>query len=362
MCYRKLISAVVFVVFGFCFAEAARAQSCDPNAGDFDPFFCDPFDPSCACNSWYYLCPDCTMNSTTGSSIDCQLQAGGSNVLNTNAATFAETAKAACMYKPNTGLPTDLGTCDFELVMTGVALTGCTPGTTCHATGLCTDKNLQVTGTLSNCSLVAGVLNFGIAGMQRNINKCTTVFPNGILPANQVLDVSFTTNTDGSYVHISDTKARWCNSGDLSNSNVDCQPPSGVVRKTDEQAPSAVPFAFNVRQTVNTSPKDCKGGTTIDKGSASIDVFGSPTIHVADIDLTSLTCEGVPVTCGDPTFLNSDGFPDRACSVPTCPTFGPALGKLPRNPDGTVTATCTGALLLPSGQAILGFDEVKVSP
>src|SRR5215471_15931687 len=164
MIYKKLISALVFVVFGFCFAEAARAQSCDPNAGDFDPTFCDPNNPQCSLACWIFGCPNCNMGSTTGSSVDCKLQAGGSNVLNRNAATFAETGKADCTHTDNNNVMTNLGTCDFELVMSGVTLGACTPSgsnSSIRATGLCQDNGLTVAGKLT-CA--AGIMNFGIDG------------------------------------------------------------------------------------------------------------------------------------------------------------------------------------------------------
>src|SRR2546422_3115085 len=85
MSYRKLISALVFVVFGFCFSEAARAQEgCD------NPDFCFDFGfPS-------------TIDNITGSHVQCDLQSGGSSNpfntldigtggLGTATATFAQT-------------------------------------------------------------------------------------------------------------------------------------------------------------------------------------------------------------------------------------------------------------------------------
>jgi hypothetical protein len=366
MYFRKLISALVFVVFGFCFSDAARAQSCNIFAPDFDPFFCDPFDPSCACNSWYYFCPNCTMDSTTGSTLQCAILSGGSNVVNKDAKTFAQIAEAACTHTDSTG-PHNLGICDFKLLMTGVTLSsGCGIGD-CHIEGFCTNSNLDVTGSISNCSLSpSSVMNLGIAGIQRNKNKCELAFPDGILPKNKILDVTFRTNPDGSYFQIGETKTRSCNSPNLNNSAVQCiAANTGVVHRTNEAADSAVPFEFNVRQTINTTT--CKTGDT-DKGNANIDIFGSNTIHVVDIDVSSLRCGGADplkredLQCDPPKDLNRDGFPDLTCKVDTCPNFGPELGKLTPNPDGTVTATCTGSLKPPSNQAILGFDEVAVSP
>src|SRR5262249_23683628 len=147
---------------------------------------------------------------------------------------------------------------------------------------------------------------------------------------------------------------RWCNSGDFANSPVDCTPPSGVTRRSGEVATSAVPFNFDVQQTVNTSPTNCKGGKSIDKGGATVHIFGSSTFDVALVDLliSPPSCEGAPLTGCTTSNANGDGFPDLTCNVATCPTFGPTLGKLPRNPDGTVTATCTGQLT--SGTKALG--------
>ena len=114
-----------------------------------------------------------------------------------------------------------------------------------------------------------------------------------------------------------------------------------------------MPFDFNVRQTVNTSL--CSGGGSKDKGKANIDIFGSNTFNVNNIAVNTLVCEGQnKVVCGAATDLNGDGFLDRACQIPTCPAFGPALGDLTPNPDGTVAVTCTGELN--SGTQILGTD------
>ena len=61
MSYRKLISALVFVAFGFCFSGEARAQGCD------NPDFCFDFGiPS-------------TVDNITGSSVKCELQPGGAS-------------------------------------------------------------------------------------------------------------------------------------------------------------------------------------------------------------------------------------------------------------------------------------------
>ena len=53
MSYRKLISALVFVAFGFCFSETARAQDCN------NPDFCFDFGIPV------------TVDNITGSSITC---------------------------------------------------------------------------------------------------------------------------------------------------------------------------------------------------------------------------------------------------------------------------------------------------
>jgi hypothetical protein len=81
---------------------------------------------------------------------------------------------------------------------------------------------------------------------------------------------------------------------------------------------------------------------------------------VADIIVSSLRCEGVPLHDCMTKHVNHGRFPDLACKIDICPAFGPALGKLPKHPDGTVTAICTG--LLKSGQAIQGLQEVRVTP
>src|SRR6266540_5583057 len=95
MTYKKLISALVFAAFGFCFTEAARAD-CD------NPDFC--FD-------WGIPSTDTNI---TGSSVICTLQPGGStpnnildigNGLGTASATFTQTGTGDCTYTPNVGPP-----------------------------------------------------------------------------------------------------------------------------------------------------------------------------------------------------------------------------------------------------------------
>jgi len=194
-----------------------------------------------------------------------------------------------------------------------------------------------------------------------NDNQCTSNFlAQGGLAAGQLLQASFTKDANGLYQTIGTTSVRGCNS-DVPN--VDCTPPGGVNRLSDGPSPSGVPFDFNIRQTVNTSPGNCKNSTAIDKGQATMDIFGSSTFSVANIDVSSLQCNGqTGVTCGGLTNLNGDAFADRTCQIPTCPNLGPNLGQLPKNADGTVTMTCTGKLLGPAGQAIVGTEEVNTSP
>src|SRR5262249_49238521 len=148
---------------------------------------------------------------------------------------------------------------------------------------------------------------------------------------------------------VSAIAERYCNDGFL-GSGVDCNPTGGVIRATTEATtvnPSAVPFDFEVTQTVNTSPTFCKGGSPNDKGQARVNIFGTAnTFDVANINPSSLECEGAPLTCDQPTDVSSppDGILDLPCRVNTCPTFGPALGQLPRIAPGVVSATCTGQL------------------
>jgi hypothetical protein len=274
--------------------------------------------------------------------------------------------------------------------MDGVTLTNCVAGGNCQVTGFCQNvvkpdalTGLKVAGSLTcpvGSPICAGnnpcIMNFGIGNPASpvpaqfkllNDNQCNNVFPavSGIFSAGQVVDVTVTTDADGAFVSVTDLHKRWCNSGDFANSLAECTV-SGVTLGTKEVVTSAVPFQFDVVQTVNTSPTFCKGGKSIDKGGANVDIFGSPTFNVANVDLSSLFCEGAPLTGCTTKDLNNDGFPDLACNVATCPTFGPTLGTLTTNPDGTVTATCTGELNPPvagqPGTAILGFGNVAVSP
>lgn len=360
MSYKNLISALVFAAFGFCLSEAAKAQECD------NPDFCFDFGfPS-------------TIDNLTGSHVLCDLDSGGSNPNNTldigagfgtATATFTQTGTANCTYYPDVGSSTDLGTCAFNLAMTGVTTSACTAATKSFTAGaFCQDGSLTVTGTLTCPPGSTNIMNLGIAGMTRNRHNCETVFPSGDstgLPAGKVLD--FTINTDsstctGPYSAISPIKERWCNSGDLLDSAVDCTPSSGPIRASTQVATSAVPFDLNVRQSVNTSL--CSGGGTKDKGQANIDIYGSNAFNVNNIDVKNnanpLACEGQTLVCGKASDLNGDGFLDLPCQAVTCPIFGPALGDLPLNPDGTVTVTCTGQLKF--GTAILGTDpSVKIN-
>jgi hypothetical protein len=151
---------------------------------------------------------------------------------------------------------------------------------------------------------------------------------------------------------------------------------TGVKLTSQEANVSTVPFDFNVRQTVNTSP--CTGGGNQDAGKANIDIFGSNIFTVANVDKSSLACGGSldpaalqvhPLTqlknCTESGDLNGDGFPDLSCQVATCPDFGPSLANTTAN---FVTAFCTGRLNpVPGGKPgtgtqILGIDDsVKIN-
>ena len=61
MTYRKLISALVFAAFGFCFSGAATAQDCN------NPDFCFDFGIPV------------TVDNFTGSSVSCELEPGGAS-------------------------------------------------------------------------------------------------------------------------------------------------------------------------------------------------------------------------------------------------------------------------------------------
>jgi hypothetical protein len=214
----------------------------------------------------------------------------------------------------------------------------------------------------------------------RNKNNCENVFPavTGFLPAGKVLDLSIRTqgspagSCTGPFVAISDVKERWCNSGvnpitgNFIDGPVNCVLATGVKLTSQEANASAVPFDFNVRQTVNTSP--CTGGGNQDAGKATIDIFGSNTFTVANVDRNSLSCGGsldpkdlVPLTNCTESNVNDDGFPDLSCQVATCPVFGPSLA----NPDADfVTAFCTGRLNPAPGSkpGTLGTQILGIDP
>lgn len=368
MSYRKLISALVFVAFGFCFSETARAQDCN------NPDFCFDFGIPV------------TVDNITGSSITCDLQPGGASEpfnnldigsgLGTSTATFTQTGTAKCTQVPDVGAKFPLGTCAFNLTMTRVTTSSCdTESNSFNASLRCQDIvggggptltstiTPTVTGTITCPPGSGNVINLGVAGITgTGTDTCENVFPagNGLL-AGQVLDLTVTTKgqCQGAYVSISSLKERYCNGGFV-NGPVDCTPIEGPTRTTNPATtilPTAMTFDFDVRQTVNTKP--CKGPN--DQGNANIDILGSNSFDVADMNVSSVRCEGAPLFQCMTKDTNHDGIPDLACKVNTCPTFGPALGKLEKNPDGrTVTAICTG--LLKSGQAIQGLDDVRVTP
>jgi hypothetical protein len=386
MIYRKLISALVFAAFSFCFTEAARAQGCD------NPDFCFDFGiPS-------------TIDNFTGSNVQCTLLPGGTDnpinkldigTLGKPTAKFTQDGTADCTYFPNGGSSLPLGTCQFHLEMTGVTTSTCNAATHSFTAGaFCQDKTLQVTGSITGCSNVSDptkVLNLGIGGAMningsttRNKNNCENVFPADTvtgLPAGKVLDLTIRTEGSaagpctGPYVAISDVKERWCNGGvdpdgSFNGDPVNCVLPSGVKLTGGEANASVVPFDFNVRQTVNTSLCTGGGGGNQDAGKANIDIFGTNTFIVANVDKNSLFCGGSldrleHLTNCTESNVSNDGFPDLSCQVATCPDFGPSLA----NPNTNfVTAFCTGRLNpVPGGKPetgtqILGTDEsVKIN-
>jgi hypothetical protein len=212
--------------------------------------------------------------------------------------------------------------------------------------------------------------------------SCETVFPgfNG-LAEGQLLDLTVKTKGSeagactGPYVSISDVKERYCNSGEPSSApgDPDCTPTEVLTRKTTDATTaltSAASFDFDVRQTVNTK---CQGNK---QGNVNIDILGSATFDVANIDPDSLSCGGL-VEAEDlvlaPLFhcmiqdKNHDGFPDLACKADACPNFAPGLVAS----DGIATAVCTGKLnpvqgvqggKLGTGTGILGISDVNVTP
>ena len=394
MTYRKLL-ALVFAAFGFCFSGAATAQECN------NPGFCFDFGIPVI------------VDNIIDSSVSCVIDPGGADDplnqldigagLGTATGTFHQTGTATCEKVPNKGKPTPLGACTFELTWTGVSLSSCDPeSNSFNASLFC--QNIgggggptvkgkitpTVTGTIT-CPDSKQVIQLGIAGITGiGRDTCTDVFPavNGFQKG-QVLDFTIITKgphqCTGAYVAISSLRERYCNGG-FGGGPVDCTPierpeidgegdDHDVVAalsllgkrflgsqeernggKEDEVRtrttnplttvlPSVVPFDFKCRP---------------DRGNDNIDILGSASFDVADIIVSSLRCEGVPLHDCMPKHVNHDRFPDLACKIDTCPVFQEALGALPKNPDETVTAICTG--LLKSGQAIQGLDEVRVTP
>jgi hypothetical protein len=356
MFYRKLIATLVFAAFGFCFSGAATAQDCN------NPDFC--FD-------WGI---PVTVDNFTGSSVECELEPGGaSNPFNTldigsglgtATATFTQKGAANCIRKPSNA---SLGACTFELTWTGVTTTTCM-NNSFSAKGSCGDGNLAVTGTIK-CG--SKTMNLGIAGITGyGTDTCKNVFPaldNGLLKG-QVLDFTVTTEgtqCTGPFVAISDVKERYCNSGEPSSypGAVDCTPSPDVKRTTNPATTvltSAVSFDFDVRETVNMK---CNGNK---QGNVNIDILGSASFDVANVDTSSLFCGGsvepadlAPLSHCMIQDKNHDGFPDLACKADACPNFAPGLAPSAQN--GTATALCTGHLLQ-SGTEIVGISDVKVTP
>src|SRR6266542_6520876 len=168
MFYRKLISAVVFATFSFCFTEAASAQGCDNHDFCFD-----------------YGIPDPAVDNITGSSVTCTLEPGGAsqpfNKLDpgtgpgTSDATFTQSGTAACTHLPDN---VDLGPCTFELTWIGVTTSVCNSANNSFTAGaFCQDSTL-FEGTLNvNGKVTCGtkVMGLGIAGLTSN--QCNQVFP-----------------------------------------------------------------------------------------------------------------------------------------------------------------------------------------
>jgi hypothetical protein len=360
MTYRKLISALVFAVFGFCFSGAAIAQDCN------NPDFC-----------WDFGIP-VTVDNFTGSSVSCVLDPGGADDplnqldigagLGTATGTFRQTGTATCKRVPDRGKPTSLGACTFELTWTGVSLSSCDPKShSFNASLFC--QNIgggggpTVTGKITpnvtgqiTCPGSKQVIELGIAGITGiGRDTCTDVFPavNGFQKG-QVLDFTVITKgpppddihhgeirnqCTGAFVAISNVRERYCNGG-FGGGPVDCTPIEGpeiagdgddhdvvaALSRPDKRPatrttnplttvlPSVVPFDFKCRPN--------------HRGNDNIDILGSASFDVADIIVSSLRCEGVPLHDCMTKDVNYDRFPDLACKIDTCPGFQEALGAL----------------------------------
>ena len=157
--------------------------------------------------------------------------------------------------------------------------------------------------------------------------------------AGQVLDFTVTTKgaqCTGPFVAISDVKERYCNSESLSLPQERLIVPRqrDLTRTTNPDTTvltSAVSFDFDVRQTVNMK---CQGNK---QGNVNIDILGSASFDVANVDTSSLFCGG-SLEAADlaPLFhcmiqdKNHDGFPDLACKADACPNFAPGLAASDR--------------------------------
>ena len=181
MFYRKLISALVFAAFGFCFSGAAIAQDCN------NPDFC-----------WDFGIP-VTVDNFTGSSVSCVLDPGGAgDPFNTvhlstgpyDPPTFTQKGTATCTQFPDEGPSIPLGTCTFDLTWTGVRLSSCDPKTNSfNASLFCQDigggGGPTVTGKITptvtgqiTCPDSKQVIELGIAGITGiGRDTCADVFP-----------------------------------------------------------------------------------------------------------------------------------------------------------------------------------------
>src|SRR4030095_6899213 len=271
---KLFFTALVVAVFGFYFFSEADAQ-------------CDPDDALCV--SWFFDCPNCNMGSTTGSTVDCTFVSGGAiNTVKkdpppaTTTGTFEQTGTAQCVHHPDKGPAQNLGACDFEFSMSGGTVNGCAAtDDTCDVKASCVGTDPTVGGKLTCASRVL----FFVLSKNLSDNQCTNLFPLEPvtlgLAAGQLLHASYIKNA-GLFVTIGQTRVRGCNADDP---NGDCGP--GNKGASGGSSEGGVPFEFAFRQTVNTSPGFCRKGD-VDRGNINMDVFGSSTFSVANVDVGSL--------------------------------------------------------------------------
>jgi hypothetical protein len=181
------------------------------------------------------------------------------------------------------------------------------------------------------------------------------------LAAGQVLKASVKTTgstCEGQIVALGDIKTRFCNSGSFNPADpARCK--FGSVKATiDGETTTYLPVEVVVSpETVNVKCDPKK-----DNGSVSFTILGNQSVDVTQIDPDSLELEGVQVSsCGDATFVNSDGFLDLSCTVRSCPLLGPAVKAAIIPGTKTATIQVTGSLK-DSGTEIFGEDTVKTSP